>query len=272
MKKYKAKTVKLTVTLGCVAVLSAAGPGGCGMADAESKTESESQITEADIQETDIRDANIQEADNRETNIQAADNQAADNRETNIQKTDNRETEAESGTLDETGIETLPGEIGDFRKVTSENGGEAYFGTRTTVVLDGETIDIKDRVDSVNAISDIKAVDGYWIVEGHISPYVGYYGFYNTETRQWDKEFFGALLTWYGADETDDAIPFSMDTVVYVFWNGLYDSSGTLLRTIELDENEYEYIHELKRVSTGVEVYIRNAEVEERMVMVDNIP
>ena len=143
--------------------------------------------------------------------------------------------------------------------------------------MDGETIDIKDRADSVNAIYDIKAVDGYWIVHGHISPNVGYYGFYNTETRQWDKEFFGALLTWYGEDETEDDIPFSMDisfsmdTVVYEFWNGLYDSNGTLLRTIEVDEDEYEYIHELKRVSTGVEVYILNAEMEERMVMVDNI-
>ncbi len=66
-------------------------------------------------------------------------------------------------------------------------------------------------------------------------------------------------------------ISFSMDTVVYEFWNGLYDSNGTLLRTIEVDEDEYEYIHELKRVSTGVEVYILNAEMEERMVMVDNI-
>ncbi len=231
VKKYKAKTVKLTVTLGCVAVLSAAGPGGCGMADAESKTESESQMTEAD----------------------------------------NRETEAKRGTLEETGIEPLPGENGEFRKVTSESGGEAYFGARTTVVLDGETIDIKDRADSVNAIPDIKAVDGYWIVEGHISPNVGYYGFYNTETRQWDKEFFGALLTWYGEDDTKDDILFSMDTVVYEFWNGLYDSNGTLLQTIKLDENDYEYIHELKRVSTGVEVYILNAEMEERMVMVDNI-
>lgn len=265
MKKYKTKTVKLTITLGCVAVLSAAGLGGCGMEDAESKTESESQITEADIQETDIRETNIQEADNQKTNIQEA-----DNRETNIQETDNRETEAESGTLDETGIETLPGEIGEFRKVTSENGGEAYFGVHTTVVLDGETIDIKDREDSVNAIYDIKAVDGYWIVHGHISPNVGYYGFYNTETRQWDKEFFGALLTWYGEDETEDDIPFSMDTVVYEFWNGLYDSNGTLLCTIEVDEDEY--IHDLKRVSTGVEVYILNAEMEERMVMVDIIP
>ena len=73
MKKYKTKTGKLAVTLGCVAVLSAAGLGGCGMADAESKTESESQITE-----TDIRDANIQETDNRETNIQETDNRDID--------------------------------------------------------------------------------------------------------------------------------------------------------------------------------------------------
>lgn len=269
MKKYKTKTGKLTITLGCVAALTAAGLGGCGMADTENKTESEKQITAADIQEADTqktesRGANIREADTREADIQET-----ESREANIWEADTRETEAESGTLDETGLQPLPGENAEFRKVTSENGGEAYFGSRTTVVLDGETIDIKDRADSVNGILGIKAVDGYCIVDGHISPNVGYYGFYNTETRQWDKEFFGALLTWYGADETDDDIPFSMDTVVYAFWNDLYDSNGTLLRTIEVDEDEYECIHKLKRVSTGVEVYILNAEMEERMVMVE---
>lgn len=235
MKKHKAKTGKLTVTLGCIAALSAAGLGGCGMADAGNKAEFERQVTE-----TEIQGANVPE--------------------TESQKEDS-----------ETGIEPLPGKNDGFRKVTSENGGEAYFGSHTTVILDGETIDIKDRDDSVNAIYDIKAVDGYWIVEGHISPNVGYYGFYNTETRQWDKEFFGALLTWYGADEAEDGIPFSMDTVVYAFWNGLYDGNGTLLGTIELDEDACEYIHKLKWASTGVEVYILNAALEERMVMVSSI-
>lgn len=262
MKKYKTKIGKLTITLGCVAALTAAGLGGCGKADMENKTKSEKQMTAADTPETDT-----QKTESRGANIRES-----DTREVDIQETGTRETEAESGTLDETGLQPLPGENVEFQKVTSENGDEAYFGSRTTVVLDGETIDIKDRVDSVNGILGIKSVDGYWIVEGHISPNVGYYGFYNIETRQWDKEFLGVLLTWYGADETDDDIPFSMDTVVYEFWNGLYDSNGTLLRTIEVDEDEYEYIHELKRVSTGVEVYILNAEMEERMVMVDIIP
>lgn len=108
-------------------------------------------------------------------------------------------------------------------------------------------------------------------MKGHISPNTGYYGFYNTQTRQWDREFLGALLTWYGADEADADIPFSMDNVVYVAWNGLYDGNGTLLRTIELDKSEYEYIHGLKCVGTGVEVYILNAEMKERTVLVNDI-
>ena len=259
MKKHKAKTGKLTVTLGCIAALSVAGLGGCGMADAGNKAESERQVTVAEIQgvydpETEIQGTNVPE-----TEIQR----------TNVLETESQKEEAE------TGIEPLPGKNDGLRKVTSENGGEAYFGSHTTVILDGETIDIKDRDDSVNAIYDIQAVDGYWIVHGHISPDVGYYGFYNTETRQWDKEFFGALLTWYGADEAEDGIPFSMDmpfsmdTVVYALWNGLYDGNGTLLGTIELDEDACEYIHKLKWASTGVEVYILNAALEEWMVMVD---
>ena len=69
-------------------------------------------------------------------------------------------TEAESGTTAETGIEPLPGENDELRKATSENGNAAYFGARTTVVLNEETIDIKDRAGNVDAIYDIKAVDG----------------------------------------------------------------------------------------------------------------
>ena len=80
--------------------------------------------------------------------------------ETNIQEADTRETEAESGTTAETGIEPLPGENDELRKATSENGNAAYFGARTTVVLNEETIDIKDRAGNVDAIYDIKAVDG----------------------------------------------------------------------------------------------------------------
>lgn len=159
-------------------------------------------------------------------------------------------------------------EDSEYRKVTSESGGEAYFGADTTVILDGQTFDIRDREDAVNAIFDIQALDGYWLVHGHISPYVGYYGFYNRETLQWEKEFLGAPLTWYRADDADAEIPFSIDTVVYAFWNDIYDSSGTLIQTIKPDESEWEYIHKLKRTDTGVEVYLLNAAMDERMVLV----
>lgn len=263
MKKYKTKTGKLTIALGCAAALAATVPGGCGMADAESKTESKSQIAAAD------KEADIQ-AEGKEADIKTADKEA-DIQTADTRNTDIRETESESSAQAENGTEPLSDVKDEFRReVTSESGGKASFGPRTTVVLDGETIDIKDRYDGVNGISDIMAVDGYWIVDGHISPYVGYYGFYNTETHQWDKEFFGARLTWYGKDDTDGDIPFSMDTVVYLFWNDLYDSNGTLLEKFELDEND-EFIYDLKRTSTGVEVYIQNvhAEIADRMVAVD---
>ena len=178
MKKYITKIGTLTTALGCAAALSAAGLGGCGMADAENQAESEAQIAAADIRETDIKGANIletdtqetdikganiletdtQETDTQETDIRETDTQKTDiletdtresdiletdTRETGIQKTDTQKPEAESGAIAENGIEPLPGENDELRKVISEKGGEAYFGAHTTVVLDGETIDIK---------------------------------------------------------------------------------------------------------------------------------
>ena len=181
-------------------------------------------------------------------------------------------SDTEGGVLPKAYTQPLPGEFEEYQKVTSEDGGEAYFGSKTTVILDGQSFDINDRVGAVNGIFNIQAVDGYWLVHGHISPNVGYYGFYNRETLQWEKEFLGAPLTWYGADEAENDIPFSMDTVVYTFWNDLYDSNGTLIQTIETDESESEYIRELKRTSTGVEVYLLNASMEERMVLIEDLP
>lgn len=153
-------------------------------------------------------------------------------------------------------------------ETTSKSGGEAYFDDTTTVILDGIAFDIQERESMVNAIDDIRPAGGYWLVHGHISPHNGYYGFYNTETAQWENEAIGALLTWYGAEEEGD-IPFSMDTVVYAFGNELYDIYGNLICKIELDEEESETIYKLKRTSTGVEAYIYNGAMEERVVEID---
>ena len=181
--------------------------------------------------------------------------------------------------------EPLPPESEAYQRAVSEDGGEAYWDSQTTVILDGQTFDIRDREENVNGIFRVHALDGYWLVEAHISPNVGYYGFYNRETLQWEQEFTGALLTWYGAEGDTISmdismdipfsmdipismdIPFSMDTVVYVFGNELYDAGGTLLGTIPLAEGEF--IHGLKRTDTEVEIYILNAETEERMLPVE---
>lgn len=165
------------------------------------------------------------------------------------------------------GIEAaVPGIENVIGKVSSENGGVAYYDGHTTVVLDGEVYDIQERCESVNGIKGIQAVDGYWIVQGHISPNNSYYGFYNRETLQWDKEIVGSCLAWYEAEEEE--VPFSMDSIVYMIDNGLYDSEGELIQKIELDDKEYEYIYGLRRTRTGVEVRILNAAVEEREVVV----
>ncbi len=157
---------------------------------------------------------------------------------------------------------------GEGTTVLSDNGGEAYFDNSTTIVLDGRTYDIAQREEEVNAITNIRAVEGYWIVTGHISPNTSYYGFYNTQTLQWEKEILGAGLTWYGAEEGEEDIPFSMDTVVYTMADELYDSNGRLVGKVDLDEKEHEYIYGLERSSEGVEVCILNDAVEERLVVV----
>lgn len=165
--------------------------------------------------------------------------------------------------------EEMTGFGGEGTRVLSDNGGEAYFDNTTTIVLDGKTYDITERVREVNAITNIRAVEGYWIVTGHISPDTSYYGFYNTETGQWDTELLGAGLTWYGADEGEEEIPFSMDTVVYTVAGELYDNNGELVGKVELDEKEHEYIYGLERSSEGIQIRILNDAVEEREIVLE---
>ena len=70
-------------------------------------------------------------------------------------------------------------------------------------------------------------------------------------------------------DEEGRAVPFSLDSVVYAVANEVYDSDDELLGRIDLDEAEYEYIWELKRTASGVEVQILNAAVEARNVTIE---
>lgn len=142
----------------------------------------------------------------------------------------------------------------------------AEYDTRwTKVILDGVEYDIADKVDLVNAISGIQEVGGYWIVEGHINPKRSWYGFYNRESGQWEKEIFGEYIAWDDSAGTE-AAGFPLDSIVYTVDNGIFDCDGNVIGRVELDSEEFEYICGLSRKDSQAEIQIQNAEVERRTI------
>ncbi len=139
--------------------------------------------------------------------------------------------------------------------------GAEYDIRETKITLDGIEYDLAEREGSVNAISGIRDVDGYWIVQGHISPQAAWYGFYNRENGVWEKEILCGSIAW---EE-----PFSLDSVVYNVANELYDWEGTFIGKVDLDPEEYECIWSLRRTASQVEVEIQNGAAEYRTVTID---
>lgn len=72
----------------------------------------------------------------------------------------------------------------------------ATYGSGTKITIDGVSYEMTERKSMINAIMGIQYGDGFWIVEGHISPTTGSYSLYNTQSNSWQIDIFGTCLTW----------------------------------------------------------------------------
>lgn len=133
-----------------------------------------------------------------------------------------------------------------------------------TVSIDGEAYEMADLCSAVNALMEIWELGEYIVVEGHISPNTSYYGFYSTESKQWERAYTGALLTW---DENWEALENPIESVIYAESAGsqgvIYDWKTNKIAVLDLEE---EWVYGLKREGDDITVTIVSYEGKSREV------
>ena len=154
-----------------------------------------------------------------------------------------------------------------------EDGGSGHIVTVTgdvyniTISIDGEVYTMEDLCDAVNALTDIREFGKYIVVTGHISPDNSYYGFYSTESKQWEWELIGSLLTW---DENWKTLENPVESVIYAENRGsqgvIRDWKTNMIAVFDLKE---EYIYGLKREGDDITITIVNYEGESRELQFD---
>lgn len=139
--------------------------------------------------------------------------------------------------------------------------GEAYH---ITISIDGEAYEMADLCSAVNALMEIWELGEYIVVEGHISPNTSYYGFYSTESKQWERAYTGSLLTW---DENWEALENPIESVIYTEKVGsqgvIYDWKTNKIAVLDLEE---EWVYGLKREGDDITVTIVSYEGKSREV------
>ena len=107
------------------------------------------------------------------------------------------------------------------------------------------TYDLTERNSSINAIMDCAVVTPYVIVEGHIGPREGYYGIFNTITKEFEKDIIGSHLIYRDND---------IETAVYSFENSIYNYSGERIGTCNMEE--FDLIYELAFAENNTRVRV----------------
>lgn len=147
----------------------------------------------------------------------------------------------------------------DIYTVELPSGHTVGCSDQTTVIIDGEAYDMTQLCDAVNGIMpEVREFDKYIVVDGHISPSCGYYGFFNTESREWEWGLAGALLTW---DENWETLENPLESVVYMDQNVVRDWKANEIAVLKPEE---EYIYDLRRVGNNITVTLVSYEGKQR--------
>lgn len=139
---------------------------------------------------------------------------------------------------------------------------------QTTVTIDGETYDMAELCSSVNGLMpEVRELGKYIVIEGHISPNCAYYGFFNTESREWEWGYTGTFLTW---DENWEMLEDPIESVIYAEDAG---SQGVIrdwkTNGIAIYDLEDEYIRGLRRVGDDITLTLVNYSGDRRELKFD---
>lgn len=114
--------------------------------------------------------------------------------------------------------------------------------------------DLTKRNDLINGIMGYYEIGEYILVKAHIGKEAGYYGVFQTETQEFEKDIIAS-----GVAHQDGKI----ETLVYCFDNEIYSYQDELITRLDLSEQEY--IYEISYAESGeqLEIEIANFATDE---------
>lgn len=138
----------------------------------------------------------------------------------------------------------------------------AGFGEERNTVFtyDGESYDLSERNENINAIAGWALVGQYLVFEGHVGPNNSIYCIFDTDSKSFEPDIAGAHLIFCGDD---------IATGIYSFWSDVYAYDGTLLGSYELEESEFIYALRYSENASRVEVDIVSDTGDHRTEYID---
>ena len=173
------------------------------------------------------------------------------------------------GTPDPGSLQGITAQQPDGRAGGPDTSGHTVlFSDRTDVTIDGKTYDMADLCDSVNGVMpNVRELDQYIVIQGHISPNNSYYGFFNTENSKWEWGFIGTHLTW---DENWETLENPVESIIYA---EVSETEGVICdwktNRAAVFGMEDEYIYDLRRVGNDVTITLVDFSGESRELSFD---
>lgn len=107
------------------------------------------------------------------------------------------------------------------------------FSFEGTIFHYGEqSYDVTSRVAAVNCILSAVPVGEKIVIECHVGPKNGVYCIFDTVSGSFETDISGNHLIWHSDDIT---------TAVYSFWSDVYTYDGEIIKSYDLEGNEFIY-------------------------------
>lgn len=131
----------------------------------------------------------------------------------------------------------------------------------TVFSYNGNDYEITERNKLVYSIWGYEKVGKSIIIEGSVGKNAAYYGIFNTETLEFEKDIMASKITYWDDD---------IDTMVYSIDNEIYDYDDNAINGVELMDSEYIYdiYFEDKGKQLAVEIADLNSDEAPRIVRI----
>ena len=128
---------------------------------------------------------------------------------------------------------------------------ETIISYEGTVFRYNETdYDLTKCNDLINGIMGYYEIGEYILFKAHIGKETGYYGVFQTETQEFEKDMIASGVAYQDG---------KIETLVYCFDNEIYSYQDELITRLDLSEQEY--IYEISYAESGEQLKIEIANV-----------